>query len=140
MTLEGAMHANSFYIYIKDYLLENLSTGDIVIMDNLSSHKSQGVLERIENVAARVAFLPTHSPDLYPIELIWSEVKSILRKLQTRNPQDLVKTTGTALNKVTSYQPLRPIAIGLIRPMLHHPSKDPSDPSDQPDLFILTGH
>ena len=70
MTLEGAMNADSFYIYVKDFLLESLSTGDVVIMDNLSSHKSQRVLELIESVGARVAFLPAYSPDLNPIELI----------------------------------------------------------------------
>ena len=83
------------------FLLETLSAGDVVIMDNLSSHKSQRVLELIANVRARVDFLPAYSPDLNPIELMWSKVKSILRKIEARNPEDLVKAIGTALNKVT---------------------------------------
>jgi transposase len=101
MTLEGAMNADSFYIYVKDFLLETLNAGDIVIMDNLSSHKSIRVLELIESVGARVDFLPAYSPDLNPIELMWSKVKSILRKLEARNPEDLVKAIGKALGKVT---------------------------------------
>ena len=100
MTLEGAMNADSFYIYVKDFLLETLSPGDVVIMDNLSSHKSKRVLELIESVGARVEFLPAYSPDLNPIELMWSKVKSILQTLEARNPKDLVNAIGTALNKV----------------------------------------
>ena len=100
ITLEGAMNADSFYIYVKNFLLETLSPGDVVIMDNLSSHKSKRVLELIESVGARVEFLPAYSPDLNPIELMWSKVKSILQKLEARNPKDLVKAIGTALNKV----------------------------------------
>ena len=102
MTIEGAMNADSFYIYVRDFLLGTLSAGDVVIMDNLSSHKSKRVLELIEGVGARVDFLPAYSPDLNPIELMWSKVKSLLRKLEARNPEDLTKAIGTALGKVTS--------------------------------------
>ena len=61
MTLEGAMNADSFYIYVRDFLLETLSAGDVVIMDNLSSHKSQRVLELIESLGLELIFYqPIH--------------------------------------------------------------------------------
>ena len=101
MTIEGAMNADIFYIYVRDFLLETLHPGDVVIMDNLSSHKNKRVLELIESVGAEVEFLPAYSPDLNPIELMWSKVKSILRKLEARTPEDLIKAIGTALKKVT---------------------------------------
>lgn len=101
MTIDGATTGEVFYIYVRDFLLETLNPGDVVIMDNLSSHKNRGVLDLIESAGARVEFLPAYSPDLNPIELMWSKVKSILRKLEARTPEDLIKAIGKALNKVT---------------------------------------
>lgn len=101
MTIDGATTAEVFYIYVRDFLLETLSAGDIVIMDNLSSHKNKRVIELIESVGARVEFLPAYSPDLNPIELMWSKVKSILRKIEARTPEELIQAIGKALTKVS---------------------------------------
>ena len=101
MTIEGATTADVFYVYVRDILLETLKPGDIVIMDNLSSHKNKRVVSLIESVGASVEFLPAYSPDLNPIELMWSKVKSILRKLEPRTPQELLAAIGKALEKVT---------------------------------------
>lgn len=101
MTIEGATNAEIFYAYVKDILLDTLEAGDIVIMDNLSSHKNKRVIELIESKGARVEFLPAYSPDLNPIELMWSKVKSILRKLEPRSPEELLEAIANALGKVT---------------------------------------
>ena len=99
--IDASMNRRIFETYVESQLAPTLSKGDVVIMDNLSSHKNKRVLELIESVGAEVEFLPAYSPDLNPIELMWSKVKSILRKLEARTPEDLIKAIGTALKKVT---------------------------------------
>ena len=71
-------------------------------MDNLSSHKNKEVVEMIENAGAKVEFLPAYSPDLNPIELMWSKVKTTLRKLEARDQEELLRAIGTALSLVTA--------------------------------------
>lgn len=83
-TFEGALNGDIFKAYITQFLIPTLRSGDIVVMDNLSSHKVKGIVEAIEAVGASVLFLPPYSPDLNPIELLWSKLKAILRKLKIR--------------------------------------------------------
>lgn len=83
-------------------MVPTLRPGDIVVMDNLSSHKSDPTLALITQAGAQVASLPAYSPNLNPIEKMWSEVKALLRAAQARTPVDLVRTIGQALAQVTA--------------------------------------
>ena len=102
MTIQGATTIDVFKVYVRDFLIETLKQGDVVVMDNLSSHKNKEVVEMIENVGAKVEFLPAYSPDLNPIELMWSKVKTTLRKLEARDQEELLQAIGTALSLVTA--------------------------------------
>ena len=77
---QGSLNGENFLEYVKEVLVPTLKKGDIVIMDNLSCHKIKGVKEAIEAVGASVRYLPPYSPDLNPIEMMWSKMKSLLRK------------------------------------------------------------
>ena len=101
MTIQGATTAEIFKVYVKEFLLKTLNTGDVVVMDNLSSHKNKEVIEMIESVGASVEFLPAYSPDYNPIELMWSKVKSYLRKWEARSQEELIEKIGKALKLVT---------------------------------------
>ena len=102
MTLDGATDTEVFRTYILHVLNPTLRPGDIVIMDNLSAHKSEPTLALIEQTGARVMFLPPYSPDLNPIEMMWSKVKQYLRSAEARTQQDLLRAIGLALNTVTA--------------------------------------
>ena len=106
MTIEGATNSEIFYQYIKEILLPTLNQGDIVVMDNLSAHKNVRTLELMEARGIEVRFLPAYSPDLNPIELMWSKVKNLLRKAEARTPEALLKAVGDALKKVSSQDAL----------------------------------
>jgi transposase len=101
MTLEGTTDTESFRTYVKAVLVPTLRPGDWVVMDNLSPHKSDPTLALILQVGAQVRFLPAYSPDLNPIEKMWSKVKSLLRSAEARTPADLVQAIGHALAQVT---------------------------------------
>ena len=101
MTIEGATNTAVFYAYVGEVLAPSLRRGDIVIMDNLGAHKNERTLALIEAVGAEVRFLPAYSPDLNPIELMWSKVKALLRKAQARNHPDLLAAIASALAAVT---------------------------------------
>jgi transposase len=100
---EGAVDRKMFDGYIKEILGPQLQPGDIVIMDNLNAHKSEIVLEVVQSYHAMVKFLPAYSPDLNPIEKMWSKLKQILRGLKPRTDQELFCTTGKALDMVTAH-------------------------------------
>jgi transposase len=102
MALEGTTDTESFRAYVGEVLVPALRPGDIVIMDNLSPHKSDPTLTLITNAGAQVLFLPAYSPDLNPIEKMWSKVKNLLRGAEARIPADLITAIGQALAKVTS--------------------------------------
>lgn len=74
---------------------------DIVVMDNLSAHKDAGVIAAIESAGAIACFLPPYSPDLNPIEKMWSKVKGVLRSLKARTAEALLDAIGVALRSVT---------------------------------------
>ena len=101
MTLEGTTDTESFRAYVEAVLVPTLRPGDMVVMDNLSPHKSDPTLALILQVGAQVRFLPAYSPDLNPIEKMWSKVKSLLRSAEARTPADLVQAIGLALAQVT---------------------------------------
>jgi len=101
MALEGTTDTESFRAYVGRVLLPTLRPGDIVVMDNLSPHKSDPTLALITQAGAQVLFLPAYSPDLNPIEKMWSKVKNLLRGAEARTPADLVTAIGHALARVT---------------------------------------
>jgi transposase len=102
MTLEGATDTESFRAYVGVLLVPTLQPGDIVVMDNLSPHKSDPTLALITQAGAQVVFLPAYSPDLNPIEKMWSKVKALLRALEARTSPELVQAIGQALAQVTA--------------------------------------
>jgi transposase len=106
MALEGTTDTESFRAYVGEVLVPILRAGDLVVMDNLSPHKSDPTLALITDAGARVLFLPAYSPDLNPIEKMWSKVKGLLRGAEARTPADLVAAIGQALAKVTSQDAL----------------------------------
>ena len=101
MALEGTTDTESFRTYVSRVLLPVLKPDDIVVMDNLSPHKSDPTLALITRVGAQVLFLPAYSPDLNPIEKMWSKIKNSLRTAEARTPADLITAIGQALAKVT---------------------------------------
>ena len=101
MTLEGTTDTESFHAYVGQVLVPTLRPGDIVIMDNLSPHKSDPTLALITNAGGQVLFLPAYSPDLNPIEKMWSKVKSHLRSAEARTQETLIKAIGVALRTIT---------------------------------------
>lgn len=101
IVFEGALNGEIFKTYVTKFLVPSLRPGDIVIMDNLSSHKVKGVSEAIEAVGSCIIFLPPYSPDLNPIELMWSKVKAILRRLKIRAKELLDDAIALALDNVS---------------------------------------
>jgi transposase len=98
MVVEGAMSTPIFVAYIQQVLLKELRPGDIVVMDNLSSHKSNAIREAIESVGANLAYLPPYSPDLNPIENAFSKFKWLLKSAAERTVEALWERTGQILS------------------------------------------
>ena len=103
LVFEGAVDRKMFDAYIKEVLAPTLRPGDIVVMDNLSAHKSQSACTEIGKRHAEVRFLPAYSPDLNPIEKMWSKIKQLLRGIKARTEEELFSGTATALNAVSTY-------------------------------------
>ena len=101
LVIDGPMNGETFLIYVKDTLCPTLKPGDVVVMDNLSSHKVKGVVEAIEAVGARVAYLPPYSPDLNPIENAFSKLKGLLRKYAERRIDGLWERIGDLVSRFT---------------------------------------
>ncbi len=101
MVVNGATNKEVFKVYIEKFLLPTLNKGDVIILDNLSAHKSKEIRELIESAGADLWYLPPYSPDLNPIEKMWSKVKSILRKLKARTEAELITAIAQALDHVT---------------------------------------
>ena len=98
---KGTLNGDLFEWYVTNILAPTLKIGEIVIMDSCSVHKVTGALDAIIEAGATVMFLPRYSPDFNPIELMFSKNKSTLRKLKPRTHDDLVDSTGIALEAVT---------------------------------------
>ena len=97
---DGPTDAIVFRGYVEQCLAPSLRAGNIVVMDNLASHKVTGVREAIESVGASVWYLPPYSPDLNPIEKLWSKVKAWLRRIAARSVEGLIQAVGEALRAV----------------------------------------
>lgn len=101
MAIEGATDQDVFLAYAGKILAPTLRPGDIVVMDNLAPHKNPAVEEIIRAAGAEVWYLPPYSPDLNPIEQMWSKVKALLRKAAARTAETLVEAIGNALRSVS---------------------------------------
>lgn len=99
---DGAVDRKMFDAYIEKILAPSLRPGDIVIMDNLSSHKSEKARQAVESKSAICMFLPAYSPDYNPIEKMWSKVKQILRGVKARTREELFTAVAKALNMVNA--------------------------------------
>jgi transposase len=102
MVIDGATDAAVFQAYVEQVLCPNLRAGDIVILDNLSAHKAAGVAAALAASGAEVWFLPPYSPDLNPIEKMWSKIKAYLRKVEARTKDTLLAAITAALETVTA--------------------------------------
>jgi transposase len=96
--IEGPIDGESFRLYVKEVLLPTLRPGDIVILDNLGSHKSKAVRQLIRSVGARIFFLPKYSPDLNPIEQVFAKLKHLLRKAAARTADAVCAAIAEALD------------------------------------------
>lgn len=99
--VDGAVNADVFEAFVEQVLVPELRPGDVVIMDNLSSHKRQRTRELIEATGATPRFLPPYSPDLNPIEMIFSKIKRKLRDLACRTREKLWQAIQSVLDTVT---------------------------------------
>ena len=100
--IEGSMKSDDFLEFVRLTLAPKLRLGDVVVMDNLNSHHRQEVREIIESVGARVVYLPVYSPEFNPIEMLWSQLKSFVRKFRTQTISSLIKVIELALTLVHS--------------------------------------
>jgi transposase len=101
MTIEEATDGDIFLAYVEHILCPALKPGDVVVMDNLSSHKIKGVRRLIEKAGAEVLYLPPYSPDLNPIEKAWSKLKQILRSAKARTKEALEIAIAEAIRMIT---------------------------------------
>jgi transposase len=101
LVLDGAMNGETFLAYVEQILAPTLSPGDIIILDNLSSHKVAGVRDAIERCGATLLYLPPYSPDLNPIEKAFAKLKALLRKLAARTLARLWDGLGDLLDRFT---------------------------------------
>jgi transposase len=106
MTVEAATDGDVFLTYLDQVLCPALQPHHVVVMDNLSAHKVDGVRRRIEATGATLLYLPPYSPDLNPIELCWAQVKQILRTLKARTVDQLEAAVKQALAALTPAQVL----------------------------------
>lgn len=96
---DGPINGPRFLAYVAQCLLPTLSAGDIVILDNLSSHKRAAVRTAIERAGATLRFLPPYSPDLNPIEQVFAKLKAFLRQAAERTVEATWRRVGTLLNR-----------------------------------------
>lgn len=99
---DGPINGASFLSYVEQFLLPTLKKGDIVVLDNLGSHKSEAVRKAVKSVGARLLFLPAYSPDLNPIEQVFAKLKHLLRNAKERTIEATWKRIGALLGNFTS--------------------------------------
>ena len=102
LLVDGPMDGELFLAWVEQFLCPTLQPGDIVILDNLSSHKVHGVKQAITAVGATLLYLPPYSPDLNPIEKLFAKLKTLLRKAAKRSTDELWKEIGQLLNTLSS--------------------------------------
>lgn len=100
--LDGPMNGPAFLAYVQQFLAPELGPGDIVICDNLASHKVSGVAQAIEERGAKLMYLPAYSPDLNPIEMAFAKLKAFLRQAAARSLDKLESATRNALDSFTA--------------------------------------
>ena len=94
---DGPINGESFLQYVEQFLVPTLKPGDLVVMDNLGSHKGEAVRTAIKAAGARLIFLPPYSPDLNPIEQVFAKLKHLLRKAKERTPEATCERIGIIL-------------------------------------------
>jgi transposase len=102
MTVEGAVDAAVFRVYVEQVLVPTLGPGDVVVMDNLSVHKVAGIESMITAAGARLVYLPPYSPDWSPIEPCWSKVKTRLRGMKARTRETLDQALTKVIGKISN--------------------------------------
>jgi transposase len=100
--IEGSMKGHDFSAFIRINLLPMLKEGDVVVMDNLHAHHREEIREMLESVGARIEYLPVYSPDFNPIEMMWSQIKSLVRKFRTKTVKALCKVIEIVVNLIDS--------------------------------------
>ena len=100
--LDGPINGEAFLAYVEQFLVPTLEPGDVVIMDNLGSHKGKAVRKAIRAVGARLLFLPPYSPDLNPIEQVFAKLKHLLRKAAERTTEAVWKRVRTLLDRFSA--------------------------------------
>ena len=101
MVTRKAINATTFLGFVEEFLCPTLSPGDVVVMDNLAVHKVKGVEEAIRSVGAKPLYLPPYSPDLNPIEMAWSKMKTLIRSKAPPTFRRLVNQIGKALEAIS---------------------------------------
>ena len=102
IAVEGATTKAVFEAYVEEALAPSLGPGQVVVMDNLSSHKGQRVREIVEGRGCELLYLPPYSPDLNPIERAFAKLKASLRRAQARTFEALIEAMGRALDEITN--------------------------------------
>ena len=100
--VKNAINTEVFKSFVEDLLVPQLSPGQYVVMDNINFHKNDTIISLIEETGATVVFLPPYSPDLSPIEFMWSKIKTILKKLKPRTASEFHDALCLALNEIDS--------------------------------------
>ncbi len=104
LVLDGAINGDAFRAYVEQILAPTLTPGDVVIMDNLASHKVAGVRQAIEACGASLLYLPPYSPDLNPIEQSFAKLKALIRKAATRSREALWNAIGRLITRFNPHE------------------------------------
>ena len=131
--LDGPIDGESFRLYVEQVLVPTLRPGDIVVMDNLGSHKSKAVRHAIRAAGARLFFLPKYSPDLNPIEKLFAKLKHRLRKAAARTPDAVCDAIARSSNR----HPKRMRTTTSSKPGMHRPKLIPL-PGLSVDSTVIT--
>lgn len=102
--LDQPVNAVSFRAYVEQFLVPALRPGDVVVMDNLSSHKGKAIRKAIRDAGANLFFLPPYSPDLNPIEQVFAKLKTLLRKANARTMEAVQEAIKTLLDEYTAQE------------------------------------
>jgi len=121
MTLDGAADTIAFEAYVRTFLAPTLVPGQIVLLDNLSSHKSATVEQLVAERGCTLLFLPPYSPDFSPVEMAFSKVKQHLRRTGARTREALEAAISTAIDSITTHD-----AVGFFRHCGYHLPGQPS--------------
>lgn len=102
LSFRGATDTAAMLVFVSEILLPHLKSGDCVVWDNLSVHKTRAVRELFAEAQVELLFLPPYSPDLNPIEMCWSKLKTYLRSVGARNYETLSEAISAAITKITA--------------------------------------